>query len=69
MVNNFWGEIEHKIIYKNYNMILGDKFYKNILNSIKNNLCLIDNQLLTIFNHVNSHMDNSNGVGLKKGRY
>ncbi|MGU8451748.1 GTP pyrophosphokinase [Clostridium perfringens] len=66
MVNNFWGEIEHKIIYKNYNMILGDKFYKNILNSIKNNLCLIDNQLLTIFNHVNSHMDNSNGVGLKK---
>lgn len=35
MVNNFWGEIEHKIIYKNYNMILGDKFYKNILNSIK----------------------------------
>ena len=47
-------------------MILGDKFYKNILNSIKNNLCLIDNQLLTIFNHVNSHMDNSNGVGLKK---
>ncbi|MGG5461996.1 GTP pyrophosphokinase [Clostridium sp. B9] len=66
MVNNFWGEIEHKIIYKNYNMILGDKFYKNILHSIKNNLCLIDNQLLTIFNHVNSHMDNNPGMGLKK---
>lgn len=66
MVNNFWGEIEHKIIYKNYNMIFGDKFYKNILHSIKNNLCLIDNQLLTIFNHVNNNMDNSPDMGLKK---
>ncbi|HHD2768672.1 TPA: GTP pyrophosphokinase family protein, partial [Clostridium perfringens] len=66
MVNNFWGEIEHKIIYKNYNMILGDKFYKNILHSIKNNLCLIDNQLLTIFNHVNSNMNNTPGMGIKK---
>lgn len=66
MVNNFWGEIEHKIIYKNYNMIFGDKFYKNILHSIKNNLCLIDNQLLTIFNHVNSHMENSHDMSLKK---
>ncbi|ELC8441296.1 relA/spoT family protein [Clostridium perfringens] len=66
MVNNFWGEIEHKIIYKNYNMILGDKFYKNILHSIKNNLCLIDNQLLTIFNHVNSNINNTPGMGIKK---
>lgn len=66
MVNNFWGEIEHKIIYKNYNMILGDKFFKNILHSIKNNLCLIDNQLLTIFNHVNSNMNNTSGMGIKK---
>lgn len=53
MVNLFWSEIEHKIIYKNYNMVLGDKFYKNILNSIKNNLSMIDNQLLTIYNHMN----------------
>lgn len=53
MVNLFWSEIEHKIIYKNYNMVLGDKFYKNILNSIKSNLSMIDNQLLTIYNHIN----------------
>ncbi|MGL5615795.1 MAG: GTP pyrophosphokinase [Sarcina sp.] len=53
MVNLFWSEIEHKVIYKNYNMVLGDKFYKNILNSIKNNLSMIDNQLLTIYNHIN----------------
>lgn len=62
MVNTFWGEIEHKIIYKNYNMIFGDTFYKNILNSIKSNLSLIDNQLLTIYNHIdvsNNHSQHS----------
>ncbi|MDO4535910.1 MAG: relA/spoT family protein [Clostridium perfringens] len=55
MVNIFWSEIEHKVIYKNYNMILGDTFYKNILSSIKSNLGLIDNQLLTIYNHITSN--------------
>ncbi|WP_297437212.1 GTP pyrophosphokinase family protein [uncultured Clostridium sp.] len=61
MVNLFWSEIEHKVIYKNYNMVLGDKFYKNILNSIKSNLSMIDNQLLTIFNHMNE-FNNSNQI-------
>ncbi len=63
MVNIFWSEIEHKVIYKNYNMVLGDTFYKNILSSIKSNLCLIDNQLLTIYNHIasnNLHLAESN---------
>ncbi|MGL4655805.1 MAG: GTP pyrophosphokinase [Sarcina sp.] len=59
MVNLFWSEIEHKVIYKNYNMVLGDKFYKNILGSIKSNLSMIDNQLLTIYNHMNE-FNNSN---------
>ena len=61
MVNLFWGEIEHKVIYKNYNMVLGDKFYKNILGSIKSNLSMIDNQLLTIYNHMNE-FNNSNQI-------
>ncbi|WP_297518262.1 relA/spoT family protein [uncultured Clostridium sp.] len=66
MVNLFWSEIEHKVIYKNYNMVLGDKFYKSILNSIKSNLSMIDNQLLTIYNHMNE-FNNSDHV-LKKER-
>lgn len=66
MVNTFWGEIEHKVIYKNYNMLFGDSFYKNILNSIKSNLCLIDNQLLTIFNHINNRDANLLGQGMRK---
>lgn len=66
MVNLFWSEIEHKVIYKNYNMILGDKFYKNILNSIKSNLSMIDNQLLTIYNHMNEF--NTSNQAIKKER-
>lgn len=53
IVNMFWGDIEHKIIYKNYNYMLNDDFFKEIMGSIKNSLTMIDNQLLVIDNHVN----------------
>lgn len=51
LVNVFWGEIEHKIIYKNNNYILTDKFFSEMMISIKNNLTTIDNQLLLIYEH------------------
>ena len=51
MVNIFWGEIEHKIIYKNNTYLLGDKLLNDIMFSIKNNLTMIDNQLLSIYNN------------------
>ncbi|WP_411170115.1 GTP pyrophosphokinase family protein [Clostridium sp. MB05] len=57
LVNIFWGEIEHKVIYKNNNYMLGDEFIKNIMLSIKENLYMIDRQLLAVdnqFNKVNS---------------
>lgn len=50
LVNIFWSEIEHKIIYKNYNYVIEDKFYKDIMKSIKNSLTTIDQQLLLISN-------------------
>ncbi len=50
LVNIFWGEIEHKVIYKNYNYVIADKFYKDIMKSIKNSLSTIDQQLLLISN-------------------
>jgi ppGpp synthetase/RelA/SpoT-type nucleotidyltranferase len=53
MVNMFWGEIEHKIIYKNYSYILVDDFLKDIMSSLKKNLTMIDHQLLTIYNQFN----------------
>lgn len=50
LVNVFWGEIEHKIIYKNTNYVLGDQFYKDIMKSIMTSLSTIDQQLLLISN-------------------
>ncbi|MCI6277694.1 MAG: hypothetical protein MR639_13330 [Clostridium sp.] len=53
LVNVFWGEIEHKIIYKNNNYTMGDDYVKQMLASIKENLAMIDNQLLIIDNQYN----------------
>ncbi|OON93414.1 MAG: hypothetical protein ATN33_05785 [Epulopiscium sp. Nele67-Bin001] len=50
LINIFWSEIEHKVIYKNYNYVLADRFYKDIMRSIKNSLTTIDQQLLLITN-------------------
>ena len=54
LVNMFWGEIEHQIIYKNSHYIIEDQFLKDLMNSIKNSLTMIDKQLLTVLNHVES---------------
>lgn len=51
LVNVFWSEIEHKIIYKNTTYLLGDRFLKDMMVSIKNNLAMIDDQLLNIYNN------------------
>lgn len=51
LVNVFWSEIEHKIIYKNTTYLLEDKFLKDMMSSIKNNLTMIDDQLLNIYNN------------------
>ncbi len=54
LVNVFWSEIEHKIIYKNNTYLLADKFIKDMMDSIKNNLTMIDNQLLSIYKNFHS---------------
>ena len=59
LVNIFWGEIEHKVIYKNYNYVIADKFYKDIMKSIKNSLTTIDQQLLLISNQFDQSDDKS----------
>lgn len=60
MVNMFWGEIEHKIIYKNYNYMPGDNMITSMLGSIKNSLTMIDNQL----NGMCKQMDEMNGFSI-----
>lgn len=49
LVNSFWSEIEHKIIYKNKRVLAIDDFISSMLNSINDNLTGIDHQLHTIF--------------------
>ena len=53
LVNTFWGEIEHKVIYKNNNFVMWDGFLKDIMASIKKNLTMIDNQLQIVYNQFN----------------
>lgn len=50
LVNMFWGEIEHKVIYKNNNYMLMDEFVGELMTSIKKNLNMIDSQLHILYN-------------------
>ncbi|MDY3118015.1 MAG: (p)ppGpp synthetase [Peptoniphilus sp.] len=58
LVNVFWGEIDHKVLYKNYNYMLTEEFFRDIMHSIKDNLSMIDRQLRILYEHVND-MDSS----------
>ncbi len=53
LVNMFWGEIEHKILYKNYNYMPIESFYRDIMSSIKGNITMIDRQLMILHDHLN----------------
>lgn len=52
MVNSFWGDIEHKLVYKNTNYYVYDTFMKNMLSSINANLTTIDRQLHVIYDEM-----------------
>ncbi len=49
LVNSFWSEIEHKIIYKNKRFVLIDSFVNDLMMSIHDSLVNIDSQLHMIF--------------------
>lgn len=54
MVNVFWGEIDHKILYKNYTYMLTENFFKDMMSSIKDSLSMVDRQLMILYDHVSS---------------
>ncbi|OLS02796.1 GTP pyrophosphokinase [Tissierella creatinophila] len=64
LVNVFWGEIDHRVLYKNFNYMLTEDFFRDIMSSIKDNLAMIDRQLMVVFNHVNG-MDASDAINKK----
>lgn len=68
LVNVFWGDIDHKILYKNYNYMLGENFLRDIMSSIKDNLTMIDRQLMLLYKHVNG-MDTTNIIDKKTQFY
>ncbi len=49
LINEFWSEIEHKIIYKNKRSMLADGFMSDMMNSIYGNLVNIDKQLYMMY--------------------
>ena len=62
MVNVFWGDIDHRVLYKNFNYMLTEDFFRDIMSSIKDNLTMIDRQLMLIYNHLNSLDSSSNSA-------
>ena len=64
LVNVFWGEIDHRVLYKNFNYMLTEDFFRDIMSSIKDSLAMIDRQLMLVFNHVNG-MDASDAINKK----
>ncbi|MCH5350704.1 MAG: hypothetical protein J1F39_01875 [Clostridiales bacterium] len=55
LVNTFWSEIEHKLIYKNIRYSPADAFMKELLNSIHEELSSVDHQLNLIFDRLNGN--------------
>ena len=52
LVNSFWSEIEHKLIYKNNKLNQADGLIKEMLGSTHESLTGIDHQLSLIFDRV-----------------
>lgn len=74
LVNVFWGEIDHKILYKNFNYSGTEKFLTEIMSSIKENLEMIDRELMMLYNHLNEsganiteNVKNEIKISLSKG--
>lgn len=59
LVNVFWGEIDHRILYKNYNYLITEGFFRDIMYSIKDNLAMIDRQLTILYDHVTQMESNT----------
>lgn len=64
LVNVFWGEIDHRVLYKNFNYMLTEDFFRDIMSSIKDNLSMIDRQLMLVFDHLKG-ADASNDLSKK----
>lgn len=63
IVNVFWNEIDHRILYKNYNYVLTESFVRQIMDSIHSDLGNIDKQLEMVYDHLQS-LDPKEGMSV-----
>lgn len=52
LVNVFWSEIDHRILYKNYSYLARTGFVSEMMYSIKENLNLIDKQMHVVYDQI-----------------
>ncbi|NFM02670.1 hypothetical protein FDB57_03180 [Clostridium botulinum] len=51
-INSLWGEIEHKLFYKNYDYLSSQEFYANLMILIYENLDSVEKQLELLKDHI-----------------
>lgn len=59
LVNVFWSEAEHKVLYKNYKYLLTEGLFRDIMYTLKENLSMVDKQLMILYNHL-KELDEAN---------
>jgi len=57
-INVLWGEIEHKLFYKNYEYLMSQEFYSEMMILLHENLDSVERQLELIKTHLEDSKDN-----------
>lgn len=58
LVHSFWGDIEHRLVYKNTHYCIYNDFISGMLLMVNDNLNIIDSQLKRIYLELNSEEHN-----------
>ena len=66
LVHNFWAEIEHEVVYKNNQLVYNDKFMKNLLATINDNLEIVDHQLQIVYQQIGRNQDGKGNIGMNQ---
>lgn len=57
-INSLWGEIDHKLFYKNYEYLLSQDFYSGLMKLLYDNLDSVEKQLELLKDHMEGTSDN-----------
>lgn len=58
LVHRFWSEIEHSVVYKNPDFVAYDHFMKSMLETVRDNLDVVDRQLEIIYKEISNSSKN-----------